>query len=94
VERLQHDADAAAPGAGERRLRQAARTVLGGVELGEIAADDLVGAVALDALGARVPARHPPPAVEQVNGTIGDARHQQPELLVRRGGNRGGVDEA
>jgi hypothetical protein len=86
---------AVAPRAGERRLRHAARTVLGDVELREMPADDLVGAVALDALGAGVPARHAPGAVQQVNGVVGDARDQQAELLVRRGGGRGGgVHEA
>jgi hypothetical protein len=56
-------------------------------------ADDLLGAVALDAGGARVPAVHPAAIVEQENRVVRDARHQPPELLVGRvGGGRGRND--
>jgi hypothetical protein len=51
-----------------------------------MAPDDLARAVALDALGAGVPARHAARGVEQVDRITGYARHQDAELLVGRVG--------
>ena len=45
-------------------------------------ADDLLFGVALDALRAGVPVRHPPVRVEHVDGVVGDALDEQPEVLL------------
>ena len=45
-------------------------------------ADDLLGRVALDALGARVPARDPALGVEHEDGVVPDALDQQAEALL------------
>src|SRR5882724_2080347 len=52
-----------------------------GVELSEMRSDDFRGRIAFDPLRAQVPAGHAAFLVEQVNGVIGDALHQKPELL-------------
>jgi hypothetical protein len=71
---------------GERSLGLAGGAVFGRVEKREMPADDLGGAIALDALGAGVPARHAARGVEQVDRMTGYARHQDAELLVGRVG--------
>ena len=45
-------------------------------------ADDFCGAVAFDALGSRVPARHPPLRIEHEDRAILHALNQQPEALL------------
>jgi hypothetical protein len=72
----------------QHALRHAGGALLRRVEHREMLADDLVRAVALDALGARVPAHHPAGGVQQEDGVLGDALDQQAELLV--GGVVGG----
>lgn len=53
-----------------------------GVEGGKMPADDLVGAVALDALGAHVPGSDQPLGRQQEDGVVVDAVHEAPEQLV------------
>ena len=45
-------------------------------------ADDLIGSIALEALGTRVPAAYPPFQVEHVDRVIGDALDEQTEALL------------
>src|SRR5690606_39635637 len=52
------------------------------IEHGEVLADDLVGAVALDLLGAMVPAHHPALGVEHEDRVVAHAFHQQAEALL------------
>src|SRR4029079_18393501 len=52
-----------------------------GVEELEVAADDLIGAVALDSLGAWVPRPDPAGHVEHEDRVVAHARDQQAELL-------------
>ena len=66
----------------ERAARHARCPVLLGVEAREMLADDLVGAVALDALGAGIPVRDLALRVEHVDRVVGDALHQQAEPLL------------
>ena len=73
---------ALAPGGVERLLRLAVAAVLLGVELREVAADDLVRQVALDPLRAGIPVGHAAFGVEHVDRVVGDALHQQAELLL------------
>ncbi len=56
--------------------------VLLGVEGRDGPADDLVGPVALEPLGADVPAGHPAVGVEQEDGVVGDAGDEQAEPLL------------
>ena len=74
---------ALAPRGGQRLRGQAVRAILVGVEAREMLADDLLGRIALDALGARVPRRHVSGRIEHVDAVIGHALHQQPEFLLR-----------
>ncbi len=67
--------------AAELSLRLACRHVLGGVEAREGLADDFVGAISLEPLGAGVPARDPSLGVEPEDGVIVDALHQRTEAL-------------
>src|SRR5262249_53347291 len=53
-----------------------------GVEAGEVLADDLLGPVALDALGPRVPADHPPFGAQQEDGVVPGAFDQEAETLL------------
>ncbi len=69
-------------GDAERLLGQSHSPILFRIKTREVAADDLGGGIALGALGAGVPARHPSLGVEPVDGVVGDALHQQPELLL------------
>ena len=66
----------------ERLGRLARLAILFGVEPREVLADDLVGPVALDPLGAGVPAGDHPGRVQQVDRVVGDALDQQAELLL------------
>src|SRR5207248_7938754 len=52
---------------------------LGRVEAAEMLADDVLGRIALDALGAGVPVGHPPFWVEHEDGVIGDSLDEDPE---------------
>jgi hypothetical protein len=52
-----------------------------------MAADDLVGAVALDELRPRVPGEDVPLGIEQENGVVAHAFHQLAEGLVHAGGS-------
>ncbi len=56
--------------------------VIGRVEAAEVRADDLLGGIALDALGARVPAGHAALRIQHEDGVVGDPLDQQPELLL------------
>ncbi len=56
--------------------------ILVGIEHREMLADGLVREVALDPLRAQVPVAHAAVAVEHVDGVVGDALHQQPELFL------------
>src|SRR6202035_4313482 len=63
-------------------LRPAPRHRLGGIELGEVQAEDLAGPVALDPLGAGVPADHVAFGVEHEDGIVADTLDEQPEALL------------
>ncbi len=69
-------------GGGQAAGRLAGLAVFGGVEAGEVPADHLFRQVALDPLGAEVPVGDPPAVVEHVDGVVGNALHQQAELLL------------
>ena len=66
----------------KRLLRLACRLVFVGVEAREMTADDLAGQVALDPLRAEVPVCNPALFVEQIDGVVGDALDEQPELFL------------
>ncbi len=67
-------------------FRQAGRLVLVSVETGEVLSEDLFLAVALEPLGAPVPARHPAFRIQHVDGVVADALDQQPvTALVGQG---------
>src|SRR5690606_21241217 len=53
----------------------------GGIEDGEVLADDLLGRVALDALGTLVPAHDAAVRVEEEDAVVLDGLHHQPEPL-------------
>src|ERR1019366_8383117 len=63
-------------------LTQAGAHVLFAVEPREMLADDFVGLVSLDALGAEVPGRDNPVGVEHEDRVVGDALDEPPELLL------------
>src|SRR5205085_12295088 len=63
-------------------LWHAAFDVASGIEAGEVLADDLFRTVALDPLGAGVPARDAAARVEHDDGAVGDALDHQPEALL------------
>ena len=62
------------------RLRLTAIHVFRGIKHREVAPNDLLGAVTLDALCARVPAGYVPLRVEQENRVVLDVFNKQPEL--------------
>ena len=77
--------DLEAPLGGRRiqvALRHAAFDVASGIEAGEVLADDLFRAVALDPLGPGVPARDAAARVEHDDGAVGDALDHQPEAFL------------
>src|SRR5690606_9532339 len=65
-------------------LRPAGAHRLLRVEAREVVADDLVRAVALDALGAGVPAHHDALGIEGEDGVVLDPVHQQAEQVRPR----------
>jgi hypothetical protein len=75
-----------------------ARDGLGRIEALEGLTHDLVGAIALDALGAEVPGRDAPLRVQQEDRVVADALDEQPVVLLAlaatRATTRGGRDEA
>ncbi len=58
------------------------RDVLGRIEGGEVPSDDLLGRIALDPLGARIPVGHDPLGIERENGVVRHPLDQQPELTL------------
>ena len=66
----------------ERLVGDVVLALLLGQEDAEMAADDLVGLVTLDALGAVVPAAHAPVGVEHVDRVIARAPEQQAVVLL------------
>src|SRR5262245_5563114 len=66
----------------ERARRHAGGAVLGGVEAADMAADDLLVAVALDALGADVPVHHDAAGIEHEDRVVADTLHQQAKPLL------------
>jgi hypothetical protein len=62
-------------------VRPSAGKRVGGIEDGEVFADDLVGTVELHPLRAHVPARHDPLGVDREDRVVVDALQEQPELL-------------
>ncbi len=60
----------------------ASRHILRRVESGEVLADDFVGGVALDLLGAGVPVRHDALGIQHEDGVVGDPLHEQPETAL------------
>jgi hypothetical protein len=71
-----------ARGGAERACRPALDPVFLGIEARKMLAHDLVGLVALDALGADVPVADRALGREHVDRVIGHALHQQPEALL------------
>src|SRR5437868_11221929 len=63
-------------------LRPMSFARLRGVEDPEVFADDLVGTIALDALGARVPACHAPLRIEHEDGVVLHRFDEKPETLL------------
>src|SRR5215208_5271249 len=63
-------------------VRVPAFDVLIGVEDREVLSDDLLGLIALDALGAWIPGGDVPFGVEHEDGVVLDALHQEPEALL------------
>ena len=66
----------------ELGLRLAQRHVFRRIEDGNVLAQNLFGGVALDRLGARIPARYPASGVEHENGVLLHALHQQAKPLL------------
>ncbi len=71
-----------APRGFQRPLRFARGAVLLFVKGGEMLADDFVGGIALDALGAGVPAGDMALVVKHIDGVIGDALDEQAKLRL------------
>ncbi len=76
----------------QQALRLAGLAFIGQVEAAEVGADDFVGTVALDPLGARVPAADDAVRIKQVQGMVTNAVDQQSQLSgrVRQHGRRRG----
>ena len=74
------------PGGTEGLLRHTGLLILLGVEHREVPANDLLDAVALDALGAGIPATHVAARIEHVDGVIGGRVYEKPELLLTADG--------
>ncbi len=62
--------------------RQAGGAVFLAVEAGEMLADNLVGAVTLEALRAGIPAGHDAGRIEHIDGVIGNRFDQKPVAAV------------
>ncbi len=71
-----------ASGGIEADLRFAALPILFGIELREVLADDLVGGISLDALGASIPIADIALRIEHVERVVRDALHEQLKLLL------------
>ncbi len=65
----------------ERLLRRTRRTIFRRVERADVPADDFMRGVALDPLGAPIPAGDDSFWIEQIDGIIDDALDEQLELL-------------
>ena len=72
------------PGSLESDARNLRLPVLLGVEAREMLTHDLVGGIALESLGAGIPAAYPSFRVEHVNGIVSDALDEQAEPLLAR----------
>jgi hypothetical protein len=70
------------PGGRQPHVWQAVRAVFVVVEAREVRAADLVGPIALDPLRAEVPVGRAAFGVERGDGLVGDAAHQQTQLLL------------
>ena len=70
-------------GPGEKARRSPRRDILSSIKTGEVLSDDLVGAVAFDALRPAVPGRHFPRRIDHINRDVMDAFHEHPETLLR-----------
>src|SRR5208337_4527644 len=81
---------AIAGGAFERLLRRVRSAVLLGVEPREVLSDDLLGAVALDALCAPVPVGDDAIGIDHVDGIVGDAVDQHAIALLALAQRLGG----
>src|SRR6185437_6097479 len=70
--------------AGSRELvpRSVRDDVLGSIEIGEVAAEDLLRAVAGDALGPCIPGAHEPARIEHEERVIVHALDEEPEALL------------
>src|SRR5204862_113362 len=68
----------------------ALRRFFGRIERGEVRTEDLVGAVAFDALGAGIPARDAPVRVEHEDGVVSNALDQQAEAVHASAGGGDG----
>src|SRR5690606_17044213 len=66
----------------ERRLRLAGEAVFLGIEGGEVLAEDLVGGVALEPLGAGVPADHAPLVIHHVDRVVRDGVDEELESTL------------
>src|SRR5690606_17456493 len=63
-------------------LRQPARQRLGWIEARKVLADDFVGLVAFEALGAGVPGLYMTSGIQHENGVVTDAFNQQAKALL------------
>src|SRR5262249_10640698 len=73
----------AAGGGGECPLRRAGVAILLTVKTAVMLTDDLLGAIALDALRARIPVADDPVGIEHEHGVVADAIDQQLEAPLR-----------
>ncbi len=60
-------------------------TRLFGIENRKMAANDFIGAVAIEPLGAGVPGSHVPGAVKHENSVINDRLHHETQTLSGKG---------
>src|SRR5665213_2539411 len=65
----------------QRPLRLTGGAILIGIKLREMPADDFLRKIALDTLRTEIPVGDVALGIEHVNGVVGDALHQEPELL-------------
>ncbi len=77
----------AGQGGRQRPLRQAAAAIFFGVEAREVLADDLVGLMTGDPLGAGVPAGHQAVRIHHEDGVVRDRVDKQLEAPILRNGN-------
>src|SRR5262249_40394789 len=67
-------------GYSERSLWLVIFPVFLGIKSGKVLTDDLAGTIALDPFSTRIPTRHSTFSIEHINGVVGDALHEMPEL--------------